>query len=79
MENPACRLYDALNRLLKNEIGSTFGVPRLRGSQGGRPEGGTPNQVLSIFQQAPKGAWHIIRSVLKTAIKAQSQTDLDRT
>ena len=56
MENPACSLYDAPNRLLKNEIGSTFGVPRLRGSQGRPPEGGTPNQVLSVFQQAPNGA-----------------------
>jgi hypothetical protein len=31
---------------------STFGVPRLRGSGGRPPKGGTPNQVPPVFQQS---------------------------
>lgn len=31
---------------------SAFGVPRLRGSEGEPPKGGTPNHVQSVFQQS---------------------------
>jgi len=31
---------------------SAFGVPRLRGSEGQPPKGGTPNQVPPVFQQS---------------------------
>jgi hypothetical protein len=41
-----------IRTLLKKAVSSTFGVPRLRGSEGQPPKGGTPNQVLPAFQQS---------------------------
>jgi hypothetical protein len=34
---------------------SAFGIPRLRGSEGAPPEGGTPNQVPPVFQRPVGG------------------------
>ena len=38
---------------------SAFGVPRLRGSVGQPPKGGTPNQVPPVFQQSTVDLYHI--------------------
>src|SRR5439155_9919713 len=41
----ACKLM----RLLKDNVSSTLGVPRLRGSDRNPPKGGTPNQAAALI------------------------------
>jgi Alpha-galactosidase, CBM13 domain len=55
MNKPAAKIIvNRSNRPFENGVFSMFGVPRLRGSEVKPPEGGTPSQVPSVFQQSPE-------------------------